>query len=210
MTWHTWALFVATEFVLCLTPGPAVLFVVSQALRYGGRESLWANLGILSANTFYFIISAVGLGTILLASHDLFQVLRYAGAAYLVFIGLATMLGRGRMALPSNGMKEPFPTPGLRLMGRGFVLQASNPKSLLFFTALLPQFIDPRHGVPEQMLILGLSSAVVEFTVLACYGGFAGRASALAQTPRFSHSTNRVAGALLITAGAGLALADRE
>lgn len=210
MTWPTWALFVATEFVLCLTPGPAVLFVVSQALRYGGRESLWANLGILSANTFYFAISAVGLGTILLASHDLFQVLRYAGAAYLIFLGLATIRGQGGMALPSNGWKEFSPAPGLRLMGRGFVLQASNPKSLVFFTALLPQFIDPRHGVAGQMLILGLSSAVVEFAVLAFYGGFAGRASTLARTPRFSRITNRVAGALLVIAGAGLALLDSE
>ena len=211
MSFHTWLLFIATEFVLCLTPGPAVLFVVSQALQYGTRRSLYANLGILSANAFYFLLSAVGLGAVLLASHDLFAMIRYLGAAYLIYLGLATIMGRG-LAISTDqgqGVQDTSRT-GWRLTGRGFMLQAANPKALLFFAALLPQFIDPRGGVPFQILILGLSSMAAEFFVLAGYGLFAGRAFHLAQQPRFAQATNRVAGALLIGAGAGLAMVGRE
>jgi len=199
----------ATEFVLCLTPGPAVLFVVSQALRYGSRRSLYANLGILSANSFYFLLSAIGLGAVLLASHELFAMIRYVGAAYLIYLGLATIMGRG-LAVPTDQNVEETSRAGWRLTGRGFMIQAANPKSLLFFTALLPQFIDPRSGVPFQILILGVSSMVAEFSVLAGYGFFAGRAFHLAQQPRFAQATNRVAGALLIGAGAGLAMVGKE
>jgi threonine/homoserine/homoserine lactone efflux protein len=189
MSWHTWLLFVATEFVLCLTPGPAVLFVVSQALQYGTRRSLFANLGILSANAFYFLLSAVGLGAVLLASHDLFAMIRYVGAAYLIYLGLATIMGRGLAISTDQGVQDTSGT-GWRLMGRGFMLQAANPKALLFFTALLPQFIDPRGGVPFQILILGLSSMAAEFFVLAATA-LAGRAFHLAQQPRFAQATNQ-------------------
>jgi homoserine/homoserine lactone efflux protein len=86
----------------------------------------------------------------------------------------------------------------------GFVLQAANPKALLFFTALLPQFIDPTGNVPAQVMVLGVTSVVVEFSVLAAYGTLAGRATALASRPRFATLTNRVAGSL-VTAGVGTA-----
>ena len=206
MTWQTWALFMATEIVLCLTPGPAVLFVVSQGLRYGARRSLWANLGILSGNAMYFVLSALGLGTLLLASHELFTVVRWAGAAYLVVLGAATLLGRG-MALPLDGMESAPAVSGPRLLARGFALQAANPKALLFFAALLPQFVRPEHGVARQIAILGISSVVAEFFVLAGYGAFAGWASRLARGPRFARVTNAVSGTLLIGAGTGIALA---
>lgn len=208
MTWQTWGLFMLTEIVLCLTPGPAVLFVVSQGLRYGGMRSLWANAGILTANTVYFALSGAGLGAVLLASHDLFLVVKWAGAAYLVYLGATTFFGRGA-GIAADG-EEPPAISGPRLLGRGFVLQAANPKALVFFTALLPQFIDPRGNVAVQVLVLGVSSAVAEFLVLGAYGAFAGRAQHLARRPRFARAANRLSGALLIGAGAGLTLAGHD
>lgn len=199
----TWAVFVVTEIMLCLTPGPAVLFVVSQALRYGGRKSLWANAGILAGNLLYFGLSAIGIGAVIAASHDLFTIVKYAGAAYLIVLGLLTMFGRG-MALRADAAPE---SQGPRILGRGFVLQAANPKALLFFTAFLPQFVDPAGNVPWQIAILALTSTVVELFVLAGYGFFAGRAAAVASTERFARATNVASGALLAGAGAGLALA---
>ena len=205
MTWRTWAIFMVTELVLCLSPGPAVFFVVSQGLRYGGRRSLAANLGILAANAFYFLLSAAGLGAALLASRGLFLAIRYAGAAYLVFLGLSTILGKG-MALEAAGEAVPAGREGTRLFTRGVLLQAANPKALLFFTALLPQFIRPERPVAPQVAILAASSVFAEFFVLAGYGFFAGRLSGLAREPRFAAATNRVAGGLLAGAGLGLAL----
>lgn len=206
MTWQTWAIFMVTEFVLSLTPGPAVLFVVAQGLRSGGRRSLAANLGILAANAFYFLLSAAGLGAALLTSHGLFLAIRYAGAAYLIFLGISTILGKG-MALEAATGDAAGERGGARLFARGFLLQAANPKALLFFTALLPQFIRPDRPVAPQVAILGVSSVLAEFCVLAGYGFFAGRLSLLAREPRFLVATNRIAGGLLVGAGAGLALA---
>lgn len=210
MTWQKWAVFMVMEIVLCLTPGPAVLFVVAQGLRYGAVRSLWANLGILSGNAFYFALSATSVGALLLASNALFTAVKWAGAAYLVWLGVTTFLGRGAVVETAGAADVAPSVSGPRLLGRGFVLQAANPKALIFFTALLPQFIDPTHSVAPQVLILGVSSVVAEFPVLATYGAFAGRAGRLARRPSFARATNRVAGALLVGAGAGLALAERK
>jgi threonine/homoserine/homoserine lactone efflux protein len=84
-----WAVFVVTETALCLTPGPAELFVLSQALARGTASSLWSSAGIVVGNTVYFILSATGLGAILLASYDVFSAIRWIGAAYLVWMGIA-------------------------------------------------------------------------------------------------------------------------
>ena len=205
MSFSTWLVFTITEIVLCLTPGPAVLFVVSQGLRYGGRKSLWANAGILAGNTAYFVLSAIGLTAILAASHDLFTLIKYAGAGYLVLLGILTMLGRGA-ALPQQG-GDVAKVRGASLLGRGFVLQAANPKALVFFTALLPQFVNPSQSVPLQMAILGATSVAAEFLVLAMYGFGAGRAALAASNPRFARAANLTSGGLLIAAGTGLALA---
>jgi homoserine/homoserine lactone efflux protein len=204
---RVWFFFVITEAVLCLTPGPAVLFIVSCGLARGGRAALWGNAGILSANTFYFIVSAFGLGAVLLGSHEVFTVVKYGGAAYLVWLGIQTIRGAG-LAIETDAPAQPR-VQGWQMLARGFVLQAANPKALLFFVALLPQFIDIHRAIAPQMLILAITSAAVEFVILAGYGYFAGRAAALARDARFVRATNRASGGLLVTAGTLLALRAR-
>lgn len=205
LTWSTWWLFAASEILLCLTPGPAVLFVLSSALRAGARKSLASNAGILAANTGYYVISATGVGALLLASYNLFFAVKWIGAAYLVYLGLRAIFGKPALAA-SEELKE---TRAARLFGGAFVTQASNPKAIVFFTAFLPQFIDPRFPVAPQVAILGITSVAIEFLVLLGYGLAAGRASALAREPRYAMWTNRAAGTILIGAGAGLAALRR-
>ena len=203
MHWQTWMLFVATEAVLSLTPGPAVLFVLSQALRHGPAKSVWGTSGILAANTVYFALSATSLGAIIVASYKLFLVIKWAGAAYLIYLGVQSFLSKTPvLAVPEGGETQ---GGGWRILRDGFVLQGANPKALLFFTAILPQFIDPRGAVAWQVFVLGASSVVVEFIILFGYGQVAGRALAAARHPRFESWTNRAAGGLLIAAGVGLA-----
>lgn len=192
-----------TEAVLSLTPGPAVLYVLSQAIQRGPGKSVWASWGILSANAAYFVLSATSLGAVIVASYKLFFLIKWLGAAYLVYLGIASFFGKSSvMSLPEAGAD---PRSGVRILGDGFFLQGANPKALLFFTAILPQFIDTRHSVAFQILILGVSSIMVEFAILFTYGQLAGRVLSTARSPRFEKLTNRIAGSLLIGAGVGLA-----
>jgi threonine/homoserine/homoserine lactone efflux protein len=200
---EVWLVFVLTETALCLVPGPAVLLVLSQGLTRGVGASLWSSLGILTGNSFYFVLSAAGLGAILLASHELFFAIKWLGAAYLVWLGLRTFFGRSSGFATSDG-----DAPGRSAWDgftHGFVAQVANPTALVFFTALLPQFVDPSHSLATQVAILAATSVTIEFAVLAGYGGLAGRLSHVATRPRFATVTNRIAGAMLMTAGAGLA-----
>jgi homoserine/homoserine lactone efflux protein len=208
VNWTTWWLFAVTETVLSLTPGPAVLFVLSSALRTGARKGVASILAILTANTVYFALSATGLGALLISSYQLFFAIKWIGAAYLVFLGARTILGHNEV-LPAG---EPVGAgaSAARLYRDGFVLQMSNPKAIVFFSAILPQFIDPHRAVLPQIVILGLISITCEFAVLSSYCLAAGRASMLARQPRYAKWTNRIAGSLLISAGAGLAALRRD
>lgn len=203
MKWQIWVLFVMTEAVLSITPGPAVLYVLSQAIRRGPGKSVWASWGILSANALYFTLSATSLGAVIVASYKLFFLIKWLGAGYLVYLGLRSFFAKSSvLALPDPNDNS---RSGQRILRDGFFLQAANPKAILFFTAILPQFIDAHHNVAFQILILGISSILVEFVILFVYGQLAGRALSTARSPRFEKLTNRIAGSLLIGAGIGLA-----
>ncbi len=208
MTWQVWSAFALIETVLCLTPGPAVLLVLSQALTRGTAKTIWSILGILSANTAYFVLSATGIGAILLASYDLFFAIKWIGAGYLVWLGIGAFLGKSRTLSVRRGSATP--APGRRLYLNGFILQMSNPKALLFFSALLPQFINPHVAIVPQVAILALTSVLIEFFVQLFYASLAGRAVLLASKPRFARLAERISGSLLITAGIGMAALRRS
>jgi homoserine/homoserine lactone efflux protein len=199
-----WLAFCVTEAVLCLAPGPAVLFVVSAAMTRGTRAGLAAAIGILAGNTFYFALSATGIAAVIVASSWLFALLKWTGAGYLVWLGLRMLFHRAA----SPGAPPTVATaarPTQRSFVRGFVVQAANPKALVFFVALLPQFIDPTAPVGRQIFILGTSSVLIEFAVLALYVALAVRTRRLAGA-RWSGSLERVGGGFLVAAGARLAL----
>ena len=207
MTWQIWSAFALIELALCLTPGPAVLLVLSQALTRGAGKAAWSILGILAANTTYFLLSATGIGAVLLASYDLFFAIKWIGAAYLVWLGVSAFLGISNTlsvgaAAGSGDVRQ--------LFANGFVLQMANPKALLFFTALVPQFIDPHSALGPQIAILAITSIVVEFGVQIFYAILSGRFSLYAAMPRFAAISNRVAGSLLIAAGVGMAAIRRN
>ena len=206
MSRETWLAFAITETVLCLTPGPAVLFVLAQALGGGRRAAFPASLGILAANTFYFLLSATSLGAVLVASYDLFFAVKWVGAAYLIWLGVRGLRARGSALGVSPAVGDPT---GGRLVARGFAVQVANPKAIVFFTALLPQFVDPTRSVPFQLAILAVTSVAVEFVVLNVYGALAGRAAHLAAQPRAVSLLERVAGGLLIAAGLRMAMFRR-
>lgn len=204
MSLELWLLYIATDTLMCLSPGPAVLFVVAQGLSHGGRHSLWANGGILAANSLYFGLSATGLGAVFMASTTLFMVVQLLGAAFLLWLGLRSFLGHaGIQRLRAAGGA---PVSGRKLFLQAFALQATNPKALLFFAALLPQFLDVSRPLLPQVLIVGITGNTIEFLVLALYGYGAGRFAVAALRPAVATWVDRGAGALLMLAGALTAL----
>jgi homoserine/homoserine lactone efflux protein len=202
MDLHAWLVFVVAETLLCLAPGVAVLLVVSVGVTRGTRASAFASLGVLGANAIYFALSAIGVGSLILMSHEVFYLVRWIGVAYLVWIGLQTFFGSHPSLSTSAAPEAANPAAIFRT---GLVIKLADPKTLFYFVALLPQFIDPTGDVALQVTILAVTSVAIELGVLLAYGGLAGRLAGYARNPRFARWTDRVAGSFLIAAGLGMA-----
>lgn len=177
MSFKTWLLFLLMESALSLSPGPAVFYVVSQGVRSVDR-ALPATLGILTANALYFTLSATSLGALIAASARFFTIAKWAGAAYLVYLGLKALRSAG--AAHAVNLSESRSAAGRdrrQIYMGALTLQLSNPKALLFFLALLPQFIAAQAPVAPQMVILAATSMLPEFCILLGYGWLAHRAA---------------------------------
>lgn len=205
MTFEVWLLFVVTEAALCASPGPAVLYTTSQGLAHGFRASVAAALGIVAGNVVYFAASALGLGAVILGSHELFAIVKWCGVAYLVWLGVRMLSGRARSTEGAAGSA----VPAGRIWRGGLVVQLANPKNLVFFLAILPPFIDPTGNVALQILVLGVTSQVIEIVTLSAYGAAASGARRRLARSRLAAWADRAAGSLLILVGAGLALIRR-
>jgi threonine/homoserine/homoserine lactone efflux protein len=164
-----------------------------------------ASCGILTANAIYFAVSATGIGALLLASWNVFFAVKWLGAAYLAWIGTGMLLRRPDPAAP---LRAPGHGNGFRL---GFLVNASNPKLLVYFVAILPQFIDPAGSLalPLQVGILAVSSMVLELAILVGYALLAERGQRFVRTPRAQALVQRTGGLLLIAAAARIAAIRR-
>ena len=192
MTFKTWLLFLITETALSLSPGPAVFYVVSQAVRGALRRSLPAAAGIISANAIYFTLSATSLGALISTSARFFAVAKWVGAGYLIYLGIKTLLAaRSSHDVALDDAPPPAAGDRRRVYFGAITLQLANPKALLFFLALLPQFIDPSRSVTGQMLILAATSMLPEFCILLAYGWLAHRAARASASLGVSSNMNR-------------------
>jgi len=201
--------FVLTGMVLVVVPGPSVLFIVGRALAHGRRVALVSVAGNMSGVLLVVGVVALGFGTIAAHSIEVFTVLKLVGAAYLVYLGVQTIRHRGELAA---AVEEPAGPLTARIYRQGVVVGATNPKVLVLFAAILPQFTDPAAGVPGvQMVVLGVLFAVLAAGVDAIYAVGAGAARGwLATSPRRIRRLGASGGVLMIALGTGLAVAARE
>jgi threonine/homoserine/homoserine lactone efflux protein len=154
----TYAVFLATAIALLLVPGPAVLYVVTRSIEMGRAGGLASVAGITTATFTHVALAAVGLSSLILASTVAFDAVRYVGAAYLLFLGVRRLLGRGLEQVD----EEREPRTRRRAYAQGVVVNLTNPKTIVFVFAFIPQFVDPQaQHAWLQVLVLGLSFALL-------------------------------------------------
>ena len=201
-------LFATIIVVLALTPGPDVIYITTRGMAQGRRAALLSTVGICIGYLVYTMLSALGLSAVLQSSAIVFDVVRYAGAIYLVYLGIRALLSKYRGPLTQGAVK---PLPARRILQQGILTSMLNPKGILVFAALLPQFVNPHlGGVPLQMTAFGLTFTLI---CLCIYGGYAylsGRlGEKLATQPRFASVLSFLTGSVLIGLGARLLFLER-
>lgn len=206
MLLSNWLLYVAAVFVLTVTPGPSVLMCVSTAVNLGPRKALITSLGSTSAIVGLMALSALGLGALLAASETLFTALKWAGAAYLAYLGVRALLAPASDIQFAGGAVA----GGRRLFAQGFLVGLSNPKALLFFGALFPQFLNPAAPQLPQFLVLGATFVCFELGWLTVYALSAARAQRWLQQPQRARQFNRLTGAVFLLAAGLLATSKRQ
>ncbi len=158
--------YVGLVLAIAIAPGPNVLFVMTQSAWRGPKAGLFAAAGVESANTVYVLFSAAGLASLIAASGAAFEIIKWTGAAYLVWLGLQAIGSSFRTQAPSS---LTLGEASARAYRDGLMIGAGNPKTILFFLALFPQFIDPTHTIWLQSLILGAIAISLDFLIQCLY-----------------------------------------
>jgi len=198
----TYGLFMLAALVLLLIPGPAVLYIVTRSIDQGRAAGMASVLGVTTGTLIQIGFAVVGLSSLVLASAIAFDVVKYAGAAYLVFLGVKRLLSRDHAAL----QRAREPRTLRRLYTQGVIVNTLNPKTALFIFALLPQFVDPTNRVWPQVLVLGLTLCALG---LVSDGAYALVAGAIADRLRRSRAQRWVGGTVLIGLGIAAAAVSR-
>lgn len=206
--WSTIALFLVTALGLLLIPGPAVLYIVTRSMAQGRRAGLFSVGGIEAAGLTHAVAAALGLSALLLASTLAFTVVKYLGAAYLIYLGVRTLLSRDA----SQHAAAPTLKSPAQLFTQGFLVNLLNPKVTLFFYAFLPQFVDPARGpVVEQMLFFGLLFILLATCTDSLYALLSSAVGQrLTKQTRFQPIRRYVTGGIYIALGLTAAFAGSE
>jgi threonine/homoserine/homoserine lactone efflux protein len=194
---ESWLAFAAASTILVLIPGPTVLLVVSYALGQGWRTALPMAVGVALGDFTAMTLSMLGVGALLAASATVFTVLKWIGAAYLVWLGVK--LWRAGGALQAEPRTDAI--SAARMLGHAWLVTALNPKSITFFVAFLPQFLNPQADFATQMLVFEATFLVLAFANAFGYALVAARARRLMKSRRAISIVNKVGGSCLIGAG---------
>jgi len=192
-------LFVGAALVLLLIPGPAVLYIVARSMAQGRMAGFVSDLGIHAATLIHVMAAALGMSALLASSALAFSMVKYAGAAYLIWLGFKKIFGRVEDAESAGLSRHSY----ARLFRDGFIVNLLNPKTALFFFAFLPQFAEPERGhLAVQITFLGLLFAALGFITDGCYALLAGTAGNwLKRSRRFLEIERYVSGTLFIGLG---------
>jgi len=201
MDLSVWLTYFLAAIVLSVTPGPGVFSSIRSGLHHGVRLGAWNAVGMQVANSIHVFIVAVGLGALLLASETLFNTLKWLGVAYLVYLGIVTWRSE-----PRAFVDEPDGDTTVRqVFLHGFLVNLTNPKGIIFFVAILPQFIDVARPVAFQYVVLAITTFAVDLVIMVGYTALAARVLRVMKDPERLRWMNRGLGGLFVATGIALA-----
>lgn len=198
------AVFLSTFFFVSITPGMCMTLAMTMGMTIGVRRTLWMMWGELAGVGLVAVSAVIGVAAIMLNYPALFTVFKYAGGAYLCFLGFQLWRSRGKMAVSSDQSAH-YQVPVTTLMLQGFVTAVANPKGWAFFIALLPPFIDPTKALTPQLVVLVSIILCIEFICLLAYASGGKSLRAFLQQRGNVQIMNRIAGTLMFGVGIWLA-----
>ncbi|MBY3793351.1 homoserine/homoserine lactone efflux protein [Rhodococcus fascians] len=205
MSWSVWLAFLGASIVISLSPGAGAIASMSTGLRYGLRRGYWNIFGLQIGLLVQIGIVAVGLGAVLANSALAFTAIKWFGVAYLVYLGI-----RQWRSAPSEVADAPAVADrGTTMLARGFLVNASNPKAVVFMVAVLPQFLDPARPLITQYLAIAATMVVVDMLVMTGYTSLASRVLRMMRSHRQQKTMNRTFAGLFFAAATFLATVRR-
>ena len=205
MNWHVWFGFVAASAAIAVVPGPGVMSIVGYAVSGGRKVALASVAGLACGNAIAMTLSLAGVGVLLAASALAFAILKWAGALYLIGLGILT-IARSR---PSGGPAAPVPREARRAFLGNVAVGTFHPKTIVFFVAFVPQFICPDADYAHQALLLTATFCGVVALSDTAYALAAARVSGLFRTPQTMAWAKRLGGGVLVASGVATAVARR-
>ena len=207
MALDTWLAFFLASWIISLSPGAGAIASMSSGLQYGFLRGYWNAIGLQLGLAMQIAVVAGGLGAILAASSTAFYAIKWFGVAYLVYLAVKQWRALP-MDMADDAAIRPLGKP-MAMMFRGFLVNASNPKALVFMLAVLPQFVNPQAPLLVQYLILGATTICVDMVVMAGYTGLASKVLRLLRTPKQQKRMNRTSAGLFVGAAGFLASLHR-
>lgn len=209
MEFSTWFTYFVATVIICVSPGPGALSSMSAGMKYGFTRGMWNLAGLQAAIVVNVFAICIGLGALLVASTTAFDIMKYLGAAYLIYLGIQKFREQPvpfeQIAAQTN-FKDTSP---FGIFKQGMLVNLTNPKGLLFLAAVLPQFIDPAKPTAIQYAILGGTMVVVDVAVMIGYTALASTILRMLKDPNHIRWANRGVGSLFVAAGGALAVFKR-
>ncbi|EOI3548573.1 homoserine/homoserine lactone efflux protein [Cronobacter dublinensis] len=205
MTFEWWCTYLLTTLILSLSPGSGAINTMSTAISHGYRGAAASIAGLQTGLALHIVLVGIGLGALFSRSLMAFEVLKWAGAAYLIWLGIQQWRAAGAIVLNALAQSQ----PRSKLFKRAVFVNLTNPKSIVFLAALFPQFIVPHQPQVMQYVVLGVTTVVVDIIVMIGYAALATRIGGWIKGPHQMKALNKVFGSLFMLVGALLATARR-
>jgi threonine/homoserine/homoserine lactone efflux protein len=210
MTLQSWLLYLVLVFAAVSTPGPAVVFIMTNTTLHGWRKAVFAALGNIVGLFIMGVIAVTGLGALLNTSELIFNLVKYAGAAYLVYLGVRLFFQKGIDLNEMQGRFSPEEKSAKKIFIQAFGVAVSNPKAIVFLTALLPQFLNIEQPIVLQFSILIITLMFFSFVFLMSYALLAYKAKFWLMNPHRIKMFGRVSGSIFVGFGALLATSSHR